>query len=120
MEFFLKGGKGASVIYFNCAEFDAVTESTEKMSMVCMDGLQRLTTIRKFLNNELKVFGSYIDDYEDKAIMLRIVHIKFNINKLQTRAEILQWYIDYNSGGTVHSKEEIDRVKELLIKELTK
>lgn len=40
--------------------------------------------------------------------------IKFNINNLQTRKDIIKWYIDYNSAGTYHSKEEIERVKKLL------
>lgn len=43
--------------------------------------------------------------------------IRVNINNLQTRKEVLQWYIEFNSGGTVHTKEEIDRVKELLAAE---
>ena len=40
-----------------------------------------------------------------------------NINNLQTRKEVLQWYIELNSGGTVHTDAEIDRVKKLLRKE---
>jgi hypothetical protein len=46
--------------------------------------------------------------------------IKFNINDLQYRREVLQWYLDMNTGGTVHSKEEIQRVKHLLEKERIK
>lgn len=37
-----------------------------------------------------------------------------DVNCLQTRKDMLQWYIDMNSGGTVHSEEEINRVKKLL------
>jgi len=43
--------------------------------------------------------------------------MKINVNDLQTRAEVLQWYIDFNSGGVVHTAEEIARVKALLEKE---
>ncbi|NCI19748.1 DUF262 domain-containing protein [Clostridium botulinum] len=114
VEFFLRGGKTARVIYFNCPSFDRNT-SENNSPMVCVDGLQRLTALRKFLNNELKVFGSYLNDFEDKEIMLRSIgQLRFNVNNLKTRKEVLQWYLDFNTGGTVHSQEEINRVKELL------
>lgn len=34
------------------------------------------------------------------------------MNDLKTEKEVLQWYIDMNSGGTPHSNMEIERVKE--------
>lgn len=40
--------------------------------------------------------------------------IKFNINDLMNRKDVLKWYIEMNSGGTVHSKDEIDRVTKLM------
>jgi hypothetical protein len=40
--------------------------------------------------------------------------LKFNINDLKTKAEVLQWYLDFNTGGTVHSDEEITRVRKML------
>ena len=40
--------------------------------------------------------------------------IKFNVNNLQTREELLTWYLEMNTGGTPHSDEEIERVKGLL------
>lgn len=89
--------------------------------MVCVDGLQRLIALRRFLNNELKVFGFLLKDFEDKDNMLRRIGLlRFNINNLQTREEVLQWYLDFNTGGTVHSQEEIDRVKKLLEEEKAK
>lgn len=83
--------------------------------MVCVDGLQRLTAIRKFLNNDLKVFGHYLNEFEDKDVFLRRHNgILFNINDLKTKKEVLKWYLDFNTGGTVHSDEEIIRVKKIL------
>ena len=83
--------------------------------MVCVDGLQRFTAIERFVNDEIKVFGCLFSEYEDSVRMSNT--IKININDLQTREEVLQWYIDFNSGGTVHTDEEIDKVKMLLEKE---
>lgn len=47
VEFFLRGGKTARVIYFNCPSFNKVV-SNNNSPMVCVDGLQRLTAMRKF------------------------------------------------------------------------
>ena len=38
----------------------------------------------------------------------------------QTRADLLQHYIDFNAGGTPHPPEEIERVRALRELELTK
>lgn len=43
---------------------------------------------------------------------------KINVNNLLTRREVLQWYVEFNSGGTPHTTEELDRVRALLRKEL--
>lgn len=115
MEFLLRGGKTARVIYFNCPYFFDYSPEKYDMDMVCVDGLQRLTAIRRFLKNEIKVFGHYLNEFEDAEIIKRTYDIKFNINNLATRKEVLQWYLDFNTGGTIHSKEEIDRVKQLLL-----
>lgn len=112
MEFFLRGGRTARVIYFNTPGFSNGKQPHSDLDdkIVCVDGLQRLTALLRFHNNELKVFGHYYREFEDKCAET----IRFNINDLQTKAEVLQWYIDFNSGGTVHSEDEINRVKQML------
>ena len=39
---------------------------------------------------------------------------------LESRAEVLRFYLKLNRGGTVHSDAEIDRVKHLLVLEEAK
>lgn len=87
--------------------------------MVLVDGLQRLTAFIRFLNNEIPIFGTYYKDFDDRPRMSNGM-LKFNVNDLQTRAEVLRWYIEMNSGGVVHSEDEINRVKKLLEQEETK
>lgn len=116
MEFLLRGGKTARVIYFNNPNWGRYEDG--KDDMICVDGLQRLTAIRRFVNNEIKVFGHYFNEYEDSSRFVQ--GIKINVNDLQTREDVLQWYIDFNSGGTVHSEEEINRVRKLLEEERNK
>ena len=36
------------------------------------------------------------------------------VSGLQSRAELLRFYIDLNSDGTVHTAEELTRVRDLL------
>lgn len=114
IEFLLRGGKTAKVIYFNCPYFRDYEPEKYDMDMVCVDGLQRLTAIRKFLNNEIRAFGYLLNEFEDADVLKRKYSIRININDLKTRKEVLQWYLDFNIGGTIHIDEEIERVRNLL------
>lgn len=121
LEYFFRGGKSANVIYFNHPDFGrGIEEDCDIPNMVLVDGLQRLTAIIKFVDNELPVFGGYyFKDFEDRP-RDTLYRLKFNVNDLQHRREVLKWYIDMNSGGTVHSDEEIKRVQKLLDEDLKK
>lgn len=94
------------------SNFHSRTEG-EYNDFVCVDGLQRLTAIRRFMNGEIPVFGSYINEFEDKMGIARD-SIKVNINNLKSEKEVLQWYIDMNAGGTPHTSAEIQRVKDMI------
>ena len=114
VEFFLRGGKTGRVIYFNNPMWENYDDiKNYDIPMVCVDGLQRITALRRFLNNEIKVFGHFYKDIEGKPRMIND-GLKFNVNNLKTKKEVLQWYLDLNTGGTVHSDEEINRVKNML------
>lgn len=109
LEYLFKGGEMNRVIYFNCPGWN---NSSDKGNMYCVDGLQRLTAIQKFVNNEIKVFGFYYNEFEDSPRMMQ--GIKFNVNDLATKKEVMEWYIQMNEGGTPHTKEELNRVKEMI------
>ena len=113
------GAKNARTIYLNCPSWNSVSDFSDKYNdFVCVDGLQRYTAIKKFVNDELKVFGYYFHEFEDWKIFSRKTSIiKLNINDLKTKKEVLQWYLEMNSNGTPHSKEEIDKVKAMLEEE---
>lgn len=111
VEFILRGGKSARIIYFNKPSWQGGAP-TDYDDFVCVDGLQRITAVMRFLNNEIKVFDTYYKDFDDK-LPLRIDLI-FNVNNLKTEKEVLQWYVDMNSGGTPHTNEEIERVKRMI------
>lgn len=112
VEFLLCGGKSAKVIYFNKPSWQSSTIINGYDDFVCVDGLQRLTAVMRFLNNEIKVFDTYYKDFEDKLPMG--IDLIFNVNNLKTEKEVLQWYVDMNAGGTPHTNEEIERVKRMI------
>ncbi len=110
VEFVLRGGKSAREIYFNHPGW----MRSFKGDLVLVDGKQRLEAVRKFLRNELAVFGgNFYRDFTDR-IGLGGPGFIIYINDLETRKEVLQWYLDINDGGIAHTNEEIEKVRVLL------
>lgn len=109
VEYALKGGSSGREIYFNCVGW----QTTFKGPFVIVDGKQRLHAVREFLANKIPVFG----DYYHKDIEGRLpttAFFYFSINDLPTRKEVLQWYLEMNTGGTIHTQKEIDKVKQMV------
>ena len=75
-----------------------------------LDGLQRMTTVMMWDNDELSVFGGYT---KSQCINADAGTLKIRVVEL-SRKECLQYYIDCNVGGTPHSDEEIACVRNLL------
>ena len=69
----------------------------------------------KFQSNDLKVFGLYYDEFEGDPREVT-TRISIRINDLQNEKDVLQWYIEMNEGGTPHTKEEIQKVKDMVSK----
>lgn len=118
IEFRLRGGRSGRELYFNAPGYSRGVNK----GMVCVDGLQRLTAVRRFLSNELRVFGSFFSGYEDPGMMDFVgmnATFSVHIEELTTKAEVLRWYLEMNTGGVIHTDEEIDRVQILLDKELS-
>jgi len=113
VEFVVQGGRTGKQIIFNCPGWQGRCDG----QMVLVDGKQRIQAIRRFLNNEIKIFEKYFfKDFEDR----RPPHycgFKFLVNNLEKREQVLKWYLELNTGGIVHTEEEIEKVKKLLEKE---
>jgi hypothetical protein len=116
VEFILRGGQTGKDLYTNCPgwKYGQVGESYPNGWYVLVDGKQRLDAVLGFLNNEFPIFGgNYRRDYSDRTDIVRC-NFRWHVNDLETRDEMLSWYIDLNSGGTVHSPDEINRVRGLI------
>lgn len=111
IEFILRGGKTGRVIYLNNPTWNKMVHKGYK-DFVLVDGKQRLEALRRFLHDEIRVFGSLYSEFTDELSIVQT--IKINVNDLQTRKEVLQWYVDMNAGGTPHSADEINRVRDLM------
>ncbi|MDF7815295.1 DUF262 domain-containing protein [Hymenobacter sp. YC55] len=119
LEYFLTGGKSGLTIYFNKPSWQAATNEPRAYDeFVCVDGLQRLSALRGFMRGEVAAFGQLLADFGQPIRQARNSEsLVFNINNLQTRAEVLTWYLQMNAGGTPHTSTEIARVQQLLEQE---
>ena len=119
VEFFLSGGSSARTLYFNAPWWQSMSPDLSAYhAFVLVDGLQRFTALKRFLEGELTVFGARLPDFANPRRFLRLAQdVLFHVNDLRTRAEVLQWYIEMNAGGTPHSPQEIARVQALLAEE---
>lgn len=113
VEFLLRGGRTGRDLYFNNPSWHRSVAPGLYNDYVCVDGLQRITAISRFIHNELPVFGSKYKEFTDSMRMTQDT-IRIHINDLQTYEEVLAWYIEMNAGGTPHKKSEIQRVQTLL------
>lgn len=121
LEFVVRGGKTPPIV-FNSPDFAGTVRTQSNAprdlpsTMVVVDGKQRLTALLKFIDNQLPVFGHYLDEFEDKERFLRGFSIKIAVNNVANRAELLKWYLEMNEGLTAHTAEELDRVRSLIEK----
>lgn len=120
LEGILRGTVGDSqrLIQFNAPHWDSdVTEGDLPEEIQIIDGLQRLSTVRQFMSGKLKAFGLHMDDFNGSSFSLRrsVYALRFAIHSFTWRSDLLQYYLDINTGGTVHSESEIARVTQLLV-----
>jgi hypothetical protein len=110
IEYILKGGQSGREIYFNCAGWMGNFQGP----FVIVDGKQRLNAVRQFFRNQIKAFGYYFNEFEDR--IPSNAHFNMCVNDLPTRERILQWYLDLNTGGTSHTDEELNKVRAMMEK----
>ncbi len=109
IEYILKGGTSGKELYFNHPNWMGNWEG----EFVIVDGKQRMEAVLKFMRNELKAFGLYYNEFDGPLdAMACTFHV--NIASVKTREEVLQWYLDFNAGGTPHSQEEISKVRGMI------
>jgi uncharacterized protein with ParB-like and HNH nuclease domain len=110
VEYVLSGGRSGRTLFFNHTMWHS---DVTKGEFVCVDGLQRLTALMLFVNDEFKAHGHLYSHFTHKS---NLSCIKININNLKTKKEVLRWYLEMNSAGTPHTERELDRVRGMIRK----
>lgn len=107
------------LIQFNCPHWDDSDYAGElPREMQIIDGLQRLTAVREFMAGRVHPFGLPIEAFAGTPFDPRLrtsYRFRVAIHTFTRRADLLQHYLDINTGGTPHSDDEIERVQGLLM-----
>jgi hypothetical protein len=114
IEYVLRGGETGQTLYWNCPQWSDLRRL--EGALVLVDGKQRLEAVRRFARGDLEVFGQRL---ENPRILGVSYTFRMRVCALQTRAEVLNWYLAINGGGTPHSPDELQRVRALLEDEET-
>lgn len=109
VEFVLRGGQSGKDVFFNCVGW----MGNFRGPFVLVDGKQRIEAVRRFLGDDLAIFSGHL--HRDIGGFIPVdANFLVHVNNLETRAEVLQWYLDLNEGGVVHTQAELNKVRELL------
>lgn len=109
VEFMLRGGKASNQLRFNCVGWMRSFAGP----FVLVDGKQRLEAVRRFMANDLCVFGGHRRRDLGKMSPFKYDFLVM-VNNLPDMASVLRWYLEINDGGVVHAKEDLDKVREML------
>ena len=111
VEFALRGGKTGKELLFNCPGWHFGPSAG---SMELVDGKQRLEAVRRFMANEVPIFGGWLErNFLPEIHRTHLPGFRIHVNDLATRAEVLDRYLEFNDGGEAHTEEELDRVRRL-------
>lgn len=97
------------------AQEDAETDLPPGLQ--CLDGLQRYTAITEYAKGNVQPFGLSVSELAKSRFSIKFQFVKVAVHGFTHRADLLENYIAFNSGGTQHSADEIERVKLLLAEE---
>ncbi len=89
---------------------------TKYQKFICVDGLQRFTAIENFVEGKFKVFDNQIsaDDLRFTPFDLGRKTFTINVFEYDNTQDILNLYLNMNTGGIAHADTEIMRVREML------
>lgn len=109
-EYVLKGGLSGKEIYLNCPGWET---GGKEGPYVLIDGKQRIQAVRMFLKDKIKVFDHYYSQFSGR-LRTTTARFSWNVFALDCYDEVLEWYVEFNAGGTPHTPEELQIVKEMI------
>ena len=116
LEFRLKGGMSGGDIFWNAPGWYSGKDEVIEL----VDGKQRLQTVLGFLNGEIRAFGLLYHEFEGEPDHVRH-RFKFHVNDMADPVAVVQWYLDMNTGGSIHTEKDLEpahqRLRELEAKQ---
>lgn len=105
------------VIQFNCPNwenFDYVGDLPRGLQ--CVDGLQRVTALTEFCDSKFSVDGLFEQDLQGSSFAITRGQFYFivQVYAFENKRELLGHYLAINGGGTPHSEDELDRVRQMM------
>ena len=111
LEFRLKGGMSGGDLFWNSPGWHEGASTYLEL----VDGKQRLEAVLDFLAGNVPVFGRKIYEFEDELNPVRH-RFKFHINDLDDPIKVVQWYLDMNTGGSIHTEKDLQSAYDVLEK----
>lgn len=97
----LRGGMSGKAVYWNAKGWMKTFDGP----LVLVDGKQRISAVREFLDNKLAINGYYCKDFAD--IALSDYYFDFYVNDLPNDEAVVDWYVGMNTGGSAHTEQDI-------------
>ena len=127
IESWIRGAVGEQVrtITFNCPDFAGREKAADSDldGMVCLDGLQRLSAVMDFMDGAFRVFtnpdveelknGLDHKYFNNTPYSMTTKLLRFQVYHIQKKADLLDYYLAFNGGGTAHNQEELNRIRRM-------
>ncbi len=121
IEHLLRGGEHGRTIVWNSPSYDRIGDRKGDLddTLVIVDGKQRFTAMTGFLSNQVTVFGgATFDDFDQESkkemtTMTGLLRMFMHVHGLHWRRDLLDLYLQLNTGAVPHADSEIERVKAL-------
>ena len=108
VEYILRGGRYGRDLIWNCASWSGKYSTDDDEPLVLVDGQQRLGAVRAFMDDKILAFGTKYSDFEGTIRGAGTgPDFIFQVFELQTEREVLEFYLALNTGGSVHTGQDL-------------
>lgn len=111
VEYSMLGGELAKSLTFAAVGWRSISNLSW---YALVDGKQRLEAVRKYLRNELPVFGRLYADHDDVGFSLPC-SFGWRVVEVDSPRDCAKIYLALNRGGTPHTAEDIAKAEQALL-----
>ena len=111
VEYILRGGMSGKDVFWNHPYWMHFGNTIGELVLV--DGKQRIDAVLGFLHDEVTAFGHKFSEYEGNMRM-ELATFRMHVNNIEDMKEIVEWYVGLNTGGAIHTKDDLKPALEFL------